>query len=189
MAQKPEPEMGVNSWLEEELYREYMRDRSAVDDSWKKLFEHMQPEGGKAKPAAPAVRSGAAPAPSVGEEVVPLRGAATRLAENMEASLSVPVATSQRTVAVKVMDENRRIINQHRGLLGRGKVSFTHLLGWAIVRALGEFPNLNNAWASADGGHGRLVRPAGQPGDRGGCGRARTGPQPARPQHQERRRA
>jgi multifunctional 2-oxoglutarate metabolism enzyme len=48
-----------------------------------------------------------------------LRGAAGRIAENMAASVAVPLATSQRTIAVKVMDENRRIINQHRTLLGR----------------------------------------------------------------------
>ena len=54
----------------------------------------------------------------------------------MEASLSVPVATSQRTIPVKVVDENRAIINQHLTLLGKNKVSYTHLIGWAIVKAL-----------------------------------------------------
>ena len=56
----------------------------------------------------------------------------------MSASVAVPLATSQRTIAVKVMHENRRIINQHRALLARGKVSYTHLIGWAIVKALEE---------------------------------------------------
>jgi 2-oxoglutarate decarboxylase len=69
----------------------------------------------------------------------------------MSASLAVPLATSQRTIAVKVMDENRRIINQHRTLLARGKVSFTHLIGWAIVKALEELPALNHAYAERDG--------------------------------------
>ena len=77
----------------------------------------------------------------------------------MAASLTIPIATSQRTVPVKVMDENRRIINQHRTLLGKSKVSFTHLLGWAIVKALGEFPNLNNAYAEGPEGPARLARP------------------------------
>ena len=58
----------------------------------------------------------------------------------MEASLSIPLATSQRTIAVKVMDENRRIINQHRTLVGHSKVSYTHLIGWAIVKALEDIP-------------------------------------------------
>ena len=78
-----------------------------------------------------------------------MRGAAGRIAENMAASVSIPLATSQRTIAVKVMDENRRIINQHRTLVGRSKVSYTHLIGWAIVKALEEIPGLNHAYAEA----------------------------------------
>jgi 2-oxoglutarate dehydrogenase E1 component len=77
----------------------------------------------------------------------------------MAASLAIPLATSQRTIAVKVMDENRRIINQHRTLLGRGKVSYTHLIGWAIVKALGELPGLNHAYMERDGQPFRVVRP------------------------------
>ena len=48
---------------------------------------------------------------------MPLRGAAARIAENMNASLSIPLATSQRIIPVKVIDENRRLINHHRALL------------------------------------------------------------------------
>ena len=82
-----------------------------------------------------------------GEQLQPLRGAAGRIAENMAASVAIPLATSQRTIAVKVMDENRRIINQHRTLIGRSKVSFTHLIGWAVVKALREYPGINYAYA------------------------------------------
>jgi multifunctional 2-oxoglutarate metabolism enzyme len=88
-----------------------------------------------------------------------LRGAAGRIAENMGASVSVPLATSQRTIAVKVMEENRRVINQHGSIAGKGKVSFTHIVGWAIVKALGEIPALNNAYAERDGQPFRLLRP------------------------------
>src|SRR5215469_14006523 len=56
------------------------------------------------------------------------------------------------------MDENRRIINQHRTLVGRSKVSYTHLIGWAVVKALGEFPALNQAYAEKDGEPFRIVR-------------------------------
>ena len=76
----------------------------------------------------------------------------------MSASLAIPLATSQRTIAVKVMDENRRVINQHRGLLASGKVSYTHLIGWAIVKALEEQPTLNHAYAEKDGQAFRVVR-------------------------------
>ena len=77
----------------------------------------------------------------------------------MAASVIIPLATSQRTIAVKVMDENRRIINQHRTLLGRSKVSYTHIIGWAIVRALEDIPGLNHAYAEKDGQPYRVVRP------------------------------
>ena len=58
----------------------------------------------------------------------------------------MPLATSQRTIPVKVIDENRRIINQHRTLVGKSKVSYTHLIGWAIVKALEDIPALNHAY-------------------------------------------
>ncbi len=92
----------------------------------------------------------------------------------MAASVSIPLATSQRTIAVKVMDENRRIINQHRTLVGQSKVSYTHLIGWAIVKALEELPGLNHAYAESDGQPFRVVRPADQPRHRRRRGRART---------------
>ena len=150
MALKSDPEMGINSWLEDELYQQYLRDRSTVDESWKHVFE--QTNGAPAKPV-----SQPAPAYNGGGDLQPLRGAAGRIAENMSASLSIPLATSQRTIAVKVMDENRRIINQHRTLLARGKVSFTHLIGWAIVQALEALPQLNHAYAEKDGQPYRAV--------------------------------
>jgi len=149
MAVKPEPNVGVNSWLEDELYQQYLHDRGAVDESWKHVFEDG---GGNGHPPAEPVRPAEKELQSVsGEELVPLRGAAARIAENMDASLAVPVATSQRTIPVKVIDENRRIINHHRTLLGKSKVSYTHIIGWAIVRSLEYFPGLNHAYAEQNG--------------------------------------
>jgi 2-oxoglutarate dehydrogenase E1 component len=168
MALKSDPEIGINSWLEDELYQQYLRDRSTVDESWKEVFEKSNGDksngdksngaksnGVAAKPSAPAPELTAAEL----EGLQPLRGAAGRIAENMSASLTVPLATSQRTIAVKVMDENRRIINNHRTLLARGKVSFTHIIGWAIVQALEELPMLNYAYADRGGQPYRVVRP------------------------------
>src|SRR6185295_5663646 len=92
------------------------------------------------------------------ESLTPMRGASARVAQNMEASLSMPLATSQRTIPVKVIDENRRIINNHRTLTGKSKVSYTHIIGWAIVRALEYFPGLNHAYAEQAGEPFRVVR-------------------------------
>jgi 2-oxoglutarate decarboxylase len=163
MASKPGPELGVNSWLEDELYQQYLHDRSTVDESWKRLFEtsnghapngsHAAAPTGIAIPAPPTIE------PALGEQLQALRGAAGRIAENMAASVSIPLATSQRTIAVKVMDENRRVINQHRTIAGKSKVSYTHIIGWAVVKALGESPSLNYAYTERDGQPYRIQRP------------------------------
>ena len=156
--------MNINSWLEDELYQQYLHDHGAVDESWKSIFEQHAPaaNGSSPKPAPPTgVIALAAPhlEPAPSEQLVPLRGASARIAQNMEASLAMPLATSQRTIPVKVVDENRRIINQHRTVVGRSKVSYTHLIGWAIVKALKSYPTLNHAYTERDGQPFRLVRP------------------------------
>ncbi len=167
----------VNSWLEDELYQQYRNDRRTVDTSWKQVFEG--PGNGQAKAPAPApsatitvestealpapeVRGLPAPAPRAAtpvpavpiledDQIVPLRGPALKIAENMSASLTVPTATSLRVLPIKVMDENRRAINQHRSLHGQSKLSYTHLVAWAIVKAVAKVPAINEAFS--DNGH------------------------------------
>ncbi len=91
------------------------------------------------------------PPPADGRNVTALKGAAARIVENMEASLSIPTATSFRVVPAKVLEENRRLINRYLRLSHGTKISFTHIVAWAIVRALDAFPNLNAAFARAGG--------------------------------------
>jgi 2-oxoglutarate dehydrogenase E1 component len=88
----------------------------------------------------------------------PIRGGALKIVENMETSLTVPTATSNRRIPVKVLDENRRIINKHLQERAGGKASYTHLVAWAIVRALEEFPQLNDGFEVVDGTPSRLRR-------------------------------
>jgi len=76
----------------------------------------------------------------------------------MTLSLAIPTATSQRSIPVKVIDENRRIINQHRSLLGHSKISYTHIIGWAIVKALQTNPALNCAYAEQGKDLFKIVR-------------------------------
>jgi len=154
MPPKTDPDLGINSWLEDELYQQYLNDRSAVDESWKHIFEESS-NGGTTPVPSPA---GSAPA-AAPDGLQPLRGIAAKIAENMSASVVIPLAASQRIIPVKVMDENRRIINQHRTLVGKRKVSYTHILGWAILRALEEFPGLNHAYGEIDGQPARIVHP------------------------------
>src|SRR5262249_37278829 len=130
--------------------------RSPVHQSGRDTSKETAPP-----PAPPQQASSPRPAPPAtqdGVQLQPLRGAPARIAENMAASVTVPLAASQRTIAVKVMDENRRVINQHRTLVGNSKVSYTHLIGWAMVKALKEIPGINHAYAEKDGQPFRVAR-------------------------------
>jgi 2-oxoglutarate dehydrogenase E1 component len=235
------PTLGVNSWLEDELYQQYRLDHKSVDDGWGDLFiqldenaaplaaeepQHLAENGAvhapppaaepepepvatpvaaEAAPASipvapePAVPASAAPAPAApaaatpaapaeptvvtpvtvtdvvpkkstapakldtriagpSDQLVPIRGAAARIAENMTASLAIPVATSQRQIPVRVIEENRNLINKQRTLQGKGKLSFTHFIAWAIVRAIRTSPGINHAYAENGGEIFRIVR-------------------------------
>ena len=93
--------------------------------------------------------NGASAAPAQGE-AKQLRGAAAMLANAMDESRAVPTATSFRTIAVDTLDAKRKAINavlKDRGL----KVSFTHLVAWAIVEATKEFPVMVRLFAEEDG--------------------------------------
>jgi 2-oxoglutarate decarboxylase len=76
----------------------------------------------------------------------PIQGGILRVVQNMEESLGIPTATSYRTIPVKLLEENRRIINEHLGAAGRGRVSFTQIICWAIVQALSDFPGINSSF-------------------------------------------
>ncbi|MCF6743279.1 multifunctional oxoglutarate decarboxylase/oxoglutarate dehydrogenase thiamine pyrophosphate-binding subunit/dihydrolipoyllysine-residue succinyltransferase subunit [Blastococcus sp. KM273128] len=103
-----------------------------------------------AKPAAKPAP--AAPKPPAGDgKQSPLRGAAAAVVKNMNASLTVPTATSVRAVPAKLLADNRIVINNHLARARGGKISFTHLIGYALVRALDSFPNMNSAFAEVDG--------------------------------------
>jgi 2-oxoglutarate dehydrogenase E1 component len=108
--------------------------------------------------APPKSKALVVPAILPGDIAQPIRGGAMRIVENMEASLTVPTATSIRTVPVRTLEENRTILNKHRAAQGAGKISFTHLVGWAILRALDTFPRLNDAYAELSGQPHRIQR-------------------------------
>ena len=246
MPQAQDPALGINSWLEDELYHQYQFDRKSVDEGWSHLFQDSAQNGtataiaepertGRLEPVVrdsneaprtpfgpntpdetpreeppertppeqeppreippereppqyippmqeppqptPTPQESAAPAPQeiartsavqpakqetkaigASDQLIPLRGAAARIAENMTASLAIPVATSQRQIPVRIVEENRNAINKHRALQGRGKLSFTHFIAWAIVKAVKSNPGLNHAYAENQGEPFRAVR-------------------------------
>ncbi|MCX4577460.1 multifunctional oxoglutarate decarboxylase/oxoglutarate dehydrogenase thiamine pyrophosphate-binding subunit/dihydrolipoyllysine-residue succinyltransferase subunit [Streptomyces sp. NBC_01571] len=116
------------------------------------------PAPAKAAPAAakpPAAPATEAPA---GPEFVTLRGPAAAVAKNMNASIEVPTATSVRAVPVKLLFDNRIVINNHLKRARGGKISFTHLIGYAMVQAIKAMPSMNHSFAEKDG-KPTLVKP------------------------------
>src|SRR5579875_1791791 len=169
-------DFGANEWLVEELYQRYLADPGSVDRAWWSFFADYQPAQGaraaaaapsqgqaappsraQAAPPSPAPPSPPAPAPlsppspPEGAAVSRLRGAAARTAANMAASLAVPTATSVRSVPAKLLADNRIVINNHLRRGRGGKVSFTHLIAYAMVAALRDVPEMNDAYAEENG--------------------------------------
>jgi 2-oxoglutarate dehydrogenase E1 component len=173
---------GANATYVEGLLARWRSDPALVDESWRAYFEELlgangassssaqsvattspQPDGHRdgsaAAPAPVAAKPPATPAPAtVRTEATPIRGAALKIVENMEASLSVPTATSQRRIPVKLLDENRRIINRHLQESDRGKSSYTHLIAYAILRAIDQYPQLNDGFEVIDEQPSRVRR-------------------------------
>ena len=120
-----------------------------------------------AQPSSPATTSAPLKAPAPPQvqpakpesiERLPIRGAALRIVENMETSLSVPVATSMREIPIKLLDENRRWINRHLAFTGRGKASYTHFIAWAMIKGIEKYPQMNDGYEEVDKVSYRLKR-------------------------------
>lgn len=162
-------QLGPNAWLVEEMHERYLEDPTSVGESWQEFFEGYVPPG---RPTAAADEPPAATAPAAAAPTAPeqpeaepegevIRGAAARIVANMEASLGVPTATSFRQVPAKLLEVNRRVVNGYLGRTRGGKVSFTHLIGFALVRALAEeVPAVNSSFVEGPDGEPRVVHNA-----------------------------
>ncbi len=114
------------------------------------------PDGSRPRRPRPKAQPDAGDA-AIGE---PIKGVGARIVSNMEASLAVPTATSFREVPAKLLEVNRKIINGHLGRKMVRKISFTHLIGYAVVRAItGTVPAMNNIYVTDAAGRPRIVRP------------------------------
>ncbi|HEY7526966.1 MAG TPA: multifunctional oxoglutarate decarboxylase/oxoglutarate dehydrogenase thiamine pyrophosphate-binding subunit/dihydrolipoyllysine-residue succinyltransferase subunit [Candidatus Limnocylindria bacterium] len=151
----------VNAGYVAELYEQYRRDPSSVEGEWRALFESgltpgmataptSEPGGNGTNATGPP---GPAPTATLPAGASPIKGPAARLAQNMAASLAVPTATSFRDVPVGILEERRRALNAQ---VAPTKVSFTHLIGWAIVRAATEQPGMTHYFLEADGAAHRV---------------------------------
>ncbi len=166
MATEPPDQFGPNDWLVDELYHQYLQDRNSVDPAWWDFFDGFTPQDPQAviTPSTPlptppvpdptpasAVPTQSATPTAPAPNIERLKGPAARVVTNMEESLSVPTATSVRSLPVKLLFDNRIVINNHLARGRGGKVSFTHIIAFALVQALKSQPEMNYSYEEVDG--------------------------------------
>lgn len=181
-------EFAGNEWLVEEMYEKYQQDKNSVDSKWWPIFESMDgdsapkqnapqaktsqeeaAEPAAAKPAAkPAAKKtepkaeekSAEPAEEKKDVESVLRGPAKAVVTTMEDSLTVPTATTVRAVPAKLLIDNRAAINDYLARTRGGKISFTHIIGYAVIRALSKMPSMNVTYGVNEKGKPVAVQPA-----------------------------
>jgi 2-oxoglutarate dehydrogenase E1 component len=173
---------GPNSALVEELYNQYKEDPSSVPNHWKKYFDEVDEDDSveelkeeAEQNGSPAASSQPAPAETKqkktaekeekeeqdnvieGAQLEQIKGVSSKIVENMDESLNIPTATSTRVLPMKMLIEDRAIINRQLLQRDESKSSFTHYIAWAIVQALKEYPNMNNSFSRKDGNPHKVI--------------------------------
>ncbi len=168
-------DFGANATYVEDLLRQFQHNPKSVGDEWEEYFHSLLGGNGAVKAEAQSATAAASPTPAKSQSVaapvakpapadeqsgerLQIRGVALKIAENMDASLSVPTATSLRQIQIKLLDENRRWINRHRQSQGNSKTSYTHFIAWAILKALAKYPQMNDGYEETDGAAYRIKR-------------------------------
>lgn len=147
-------QFGANTWFVESLFKQYQENPSSVPEQWKSFFKDITGESkdnGKKLSASLMFTSLEYPKPDNDDEIQIIAGSTTRILDNMNNSLTVPTATSQRTIPVKLMEENRTLLNQYLQKLKQKKISFTNLISWAILKSIKLMPVMNSAFSIIDG--------------------------------------
>ncbi len=169
---------GSNYWYVAELFDSYSENENSVSEYWQNYFKNLIAINGdqiqkdnqtenetavKSKKETSQKDVSKKESGSKGksekenlikkdsvENVQLITGVGAKIIENMMDSLSIPTATSERAISAKLLEENRRIINKHLAKTTQQKVSFTHIVAFAIVKGLKDFPSLNNSYAEID---------------------------------------
>jgi 2-oxoglutarate dehydrogenase E1 component len=138
----------LNAGYVAELYAQYRLDPASVEHEWRSLFESGAGGFEPAPPQAPPTGSnGSSVAPPAAAGATAIKGPAARLASNMTASLAVPTATSFRDLDAGLLESRRRELN---AAIAPKKVSFTHLIAWAIVQAAAEQRSMTHYYIEQD---------------------------------------
>jgi len=158
---------GANTWFVESIYKQYEQKPDDVPEQWKNFFGNVE---GKGKPNSSSENGNESttfltipkniemPKPGKDDELKVIAGSAQRILDNMTASLTIPVATSQRSIAVKLLEENRIVVNNHLKKKNEGKISFTHIISWAILKAISKNQSMNNGFTFIDGKPNIILR-------------------------------
>lgn len=166
---------GPNSALVEELFEQYKSEPDSVPAHWQNYFDELtgtsttekpapktspQPSSNGSEAADPVVMPAKGKViqdPPKNADLQKIKGVASKIVENMDESLEVPTATSLRVLPVKMMIEDRTIINRHLVNRNEPKASFTHFICWAVIQALKEFPTINHSYYFDGKDHFRAV--------------------------------
>jgi 2-oxoglutarate dehydrogenase E1 component len=153
----------ANAGFAQAIYEDYLRDPAQVAPEWRRLFEsgRIGEQPPPPPPSSSGNGSGNGAGPAAAESTRPgavqLKGPAARLAANMNESLSVPTATTFREISVRELERRRAELNGALKAAGRTeKLSFTHLIGWALVRAIGRHPVMATTFTTIDGAPHRV---------------------------------
>jgi len=146
---------GPNAWLVDDMYDKFLADPTSVSESWQEFFADYRrspvpaPPSQSGEPVPTPLPSATKPDVSRTAGAAPLRGAAARIVANMEASLGVPTATSFRSIPARLLEVNRQLLNEQLARTTGAKVSFTHLIAYAVVRSLVAVPSLNASFVES----------------------------------------
>lgn len=151
---------GLNESYVELLRAQWIENPNSVAKEWRDYFEGKKttPKLANVKETSPASLEKVL-TNNINDEkkvnITPLVGIQKKIAENMEESLSVPTATSVRNIPMKVLEENRLVINQFLTDEARPRCSFTHIIAYALVKALIKYPSLNNSFSASK--YGKII--------------------------------
>lgn len=156
---------GLNESYVEILRAQWIENPLSVGKEWRDYFENKDDTKARSTlvSKSPIIEAAVETVPTRREEfeekLVPLVGIQRKIAENMAESLSMPTATSVRSIPVKVLEENRLVINQFLSDDARPRCSYTHIIAFALIKVLEKVPALNNSFRESEKVPTKLIHP------------------------------
>lgn len=172
---------GPNTALVEDLYNQYQQNPDLVPAYWRSYFNELNgvdtksnqvptpvvetqvpmalvPDAAvpKATTASPAKKADSTPINENKYDYEKIKGVSAKIVTNMEESVEIPTATSLRVVPVKMLIEDRTIINRHLENRGDNKATFTNFIAWAVIKAMQEVPSMAHILQYVDGAPTRV---------------------------------